>query len=228
MYMSRIAINRRRRGGMKLLSSRHAMHAAVMSAFAPGTPTQSEAGRVLWRIDRRDEAIDLLIVSPERPCLVHIAEQAGWSTNNSWATRDYRPFLQSLSPDSEFVFRLVANPTRRASVSGAGAETSQKQVVGHRTVDHQRQWLLERASDCGFAVAGGEGDGTEPELQVRERETATFRRGSNRVTLVTAAFEGKLTVVDPDRLRTTLGHGVGRAKGYGCGLLTLLPMGAEL
>ncbi|MBD0022139.1 type I-E CRISPR-associated protein Cas6/Cse3/CasE [Gordonia pseudamarae] len=228
MYMSRIALNRRRRGGMKLLSSRHAMHAAVMSSFTPGTQTESESGRVLWRIDRHGEEMNLLIVSPERPCLAHIAEQAGWSTDNTWVTRDYRPFLESLVIDSEFIFRLVANPTRRMSSMSAGDGDSRKQIVGHRTVGHQRQWLLDRSSDWGFTVVDSlVEDIPEKELRICERDTVTFRRGSGRVTLVTAAFEGKLAVTEPDRLRNSLSHGIGRAKGYGCGLLTLLPVGSS-
>lgn len=223
MYLSRIALNRRRRGAVKLLGSRHAMHAAVMSAFPPGTPTESEAGRVLWRVDRHGDEVHLLVVSPAEPCLAHINDQAGWSTGSPWATRDYTPFLHSLKRDEEFVFRLTANPTHRVSVS-AGDE-SQKRLVAHVTNEHQRQWFLDRAEPNGFDVvlSSGGTDGGRHELVLRERDTSVFRRGQNRVTLVTAAFEGRLRVTDPAQLRHALTHGIGRAKGYGCGLMTLLP-----
>lgn len=51
-----------------------------------------------------------------------------------------------------------------------------------------------------------------------------FRRGQSRVTLTSAAYEGRLTVSDPNLLRKSLTHGIGRGKGYGCGLLTLAPV----
>jgi len=41
------------------------------------------------------------------------------------------------------------------------------------------------------------------------------------VTLVTVTYDGLLEVTDPDALRRTLTRGLGRAKAYGCGLLTL-------
>jgi len=43
------------------------------------------------------------------------------------------------------------------------------------------------------------------------------------VSLVTASFEGLVIIADADLLRATLVSGLGRAKGYGCGLLTLAP-----
>lgn len=226
MYMSRIAINRRCRGGMKLLGSRHAMHAAVMSAFPPGTPTQSDEGRVLWRVDRHGETVDLLIVSPSKPCLTHINEQAGWSTGSPWVTREYTPFLESLKRGDEYVFRLTANPTHRISTTVAGIP--QKRIVGHVTNEYQRQWFLDRSASNGFDVVTRESDANEttsPELFLRDRDTAVFRRSTSRVTLTTASFEGRLRVTDPNLVRRALTNGIGRAKGYGCGLLTLLPVG---
>lgn len=41
------------------------------------------------------------------------------------------------------------------------------------------------------------------------------------VRITTARFEGELTVVDAAALRHALMYGIGRARGYGCGLLTL-------
>lgn len=41
------------------------------------------------------------------------------------------------------------------------------------------------------------------------------------MTLSTATSDGTLEVLDSQTLGTALVHGIGRAKGYGCGLLTL-------
>lgn len=222
MYMSKISLNRRRRGAVTLLGNRHAMHAAVMSSFPPGTPTSTDAGRVLWRIDRHQDNVDLLVVSPAEPCLAHINDQAGWSTGGAWATREYMPFLRSIDAGQEYIFRLAANPTHRVSFQeGDGVR---KQIVGHVTDDQQRQWFLDRAEANGFTVnesSSSTVDDTHVELVVLERDTVVFRRNSQRVTLRTASYEGRLTVRDPDLLRHALTHGIGRAKGYGCGLLTL-------
>lgn len=217
MYMSRIALHRRRRGAMKLLTNRHAMHAAVMSSFAPGTPTTTNAGRVLWRVDRDNEETNLLIVSPAKPCLVHIAEQAGWSTENTWATRDYTPFLASIDEGSRYLFRVVGNPTQTLT------DAKGKRIVAHRTVEHQRNWLVGKGALNGFEIAASSaGDGALA-LELGDRSVEGFRRQDSTVHLTTARFDGELVVSDPDLLRHALTNGIGRGKGYGCGLITLLP-----
>ena len=44
----------------------------------------------------------------------------------------------------------------------------------------------------------------------------------NRVTLLSVAYEGLLTVTDAEAFRHTLTEGVGRGKAYGMGLLTII------
>jgi CRISPR system Cascade subunit CasE len=224
MFMTRIALNSRRRGAIKLLSNRHAMHAAVMSSFSHEAPTESDSGRVLWRVDQDGHSVDLLIVSPTKPCLTHVVEQAGWTTENAWVTRDYTPFLDSITDGDNYVFRLSANPTYRFT-----DEKGHKSIVGHKTVEHQRRWLVEKSDQHGFAIAPSSSaldrDGVTPALQLElgDRDRTRFRREEGRVTLVTVSYEGLLTVTDVESFRRMLGHGLGRAKGYGCGLMTVLP-----
>ncbi len=64
----------------------------------------------------------------------------------------------------------------------------------------------------------------QPALLVHDRETVRFQRQGSTVTLVTATYDGICEVTDADALRTALVAGIGRAKGYGCGLLTLAPV----
>ncbi len=66
------------------------------------------------------------------------------------------------------------------------------------------------------------GDHATPTFQVIERSTRTFRRDSATVTLGgVATYTGVLQVTDPQLLQQALTAGVGRAKAYGCGLMTL-------
>ncbi|MDQ0745874.1 hypothetical protein QF034_000105 [Streptomyces africanus] len=58
----------------------------------------------------------------------------------------------------------------------------------------------------------------------RARPAGAYRPDGPRVTLSTATFEGRLRVTDPDTLRASLLGGIGPAKGYGQGLLTLAPL----
>ena len=214
MYLSRMAINVARRQARFLLGSPQAMHAAVLSSFAPNVPTETEAGRVLWRVDKTsDHAVWLYVVSPESPDMTHMVEQAGWQAQGAWETRDYEPFLARLTAGQQWAFRLTANPVRTVTEGGIGKRK------GHVTVAQQESWFLERAEPNGFIVPST--DGGVSDLTISNRESKSFRRGNSMVTLATARFDGRLEVQRADDLRRVLTHGLGRAKGYGCGLVTL-------
>jgi CRISPR system Cascade subunit CasE len=229
MHLSRIQINPARRGGQKLLGSPQAMHAAVLHSFPQ---TGDERGRVLWRVDRDQRATWLYVVSGPRPDFAHIVEQAGWATiQTGWDVRSYQSLLGSLTDGQTWGFRLTANParsTRRAGrqtgapPSGATEEPTRSKRYGHVTVDQQLDWFAQRTTGWGFSVP--ERDGA-PDVLVRDRRTERFQRDGRTVTISKATFDGALTVVDPDALRHALVAGLGPAKGYGCGLLTLAPVG---
>lgn len=227
MHLSRVLINPQRRGARKLMGNPQAMHAAVMAAFPPGSESETAGGRVLWRLDSTGEETALYVVSPLAPCFMHIVEQAGWSTTNSWATRAYAPVLDALETGQRYAFRLVGNPTHR----GAGPD-GQKRIFGHVTVEQQMGWLLGKAEANGFAIpttdfldGGSQVASAVPQVEISDRRSLRFRRGQGSVTLATARFDGILEVTEPHALRAVLTHGLGRAKGYGCGLLTLAPTG---
>ena len=215
MFLTRCDINPARRGAQKLLGSPQAMHATVLAAFPESL--DETRGRVLWRVDTDQHHVRCYIVSHDRPDLTHLIEQAGWPTTQTWETREYGRLLSSLTPGQRWGFRLHANPTRSTRIGAA----SRSQRVGHVTADQQLGWFLERAAKWGIEVP--EVDGA-PAVRVRSRGTDTFRRENARVTLATATYEGLLDVSQPDLLARALTQGIGPAKAYGCGLLTLAPV----
>lgn len=219
MYLSHIRLNPARRGTRFLLASPQRIHAAVLHGF----PDLPPGGRVLWRLDQptRHE-LSLLVTSPTAPDFAHVIEQAGWPTKpeETWRTRDYRPFLDRLDAGQRWAFRLRANPVRRTRDDKGRAVT-----LPHVTVAQQERWLIDRAESLGAAFpADAQG---EPLLTLTSRSTRSFQRRSappgqgREVTIASAQFDGLLEVTDPDRLRTALTEGIGRAKAYGCGLMTL-------
>ncbi len=186
-----------------------------LSSFLPGTTRQ---GRALWRLDNPERhRLDLYLVSPVPPSLEAIVDQAGWPSQPVWRTTEYNRFLNKLESGQLWMFRLRANPIKSIRPEGGG----RGQRVPLARVDEQVTWLTSRSEAHGFTLAQGEHG---PNLRVTERRTERFRRGGpggSSVTLATAAFEGVLEVVDPGRLRESLTTGIGTAKGYGCGLMTL-------
>ncbi|MET4224794.1 type I-E CRISPR-associated protein Cas6/Cse3/CasE [Oerskovia enterophila] len=234
MYLSRIQINPARRGGQKLLGSPQAMHAAVLSSFMGDADNR---GRVLWRVDRDEHKTWLYVTSSPRPDFSHIVEQAGWSTTqveegstqSGWDVRGYENLLGSLAAGQTWGFRVTANPTRSTRRGGSqtgatpsGIQTAKSQRYGHVTVDQQLEWFTQRTTGWGFSVAERD---SVLDVTVHDRRTERFRRGGQTVTIAKATFDGVLTVSDADALRQALVGGMGPAKGYGCGLLTLAPVG---
>jgi CRISPR system Cascade subunit CasE len=224
-FLSRVDLNPQRRAGRGILGSPQAMHAAVMASF-PGRLADRTEQRVLWRLDPAPGVAHLYVVAPEEPDFTHLVEQAGWPTLPTWHTRDYEPFLSRLEKGSAWSFRLTANPTRSAAPAGGG----ESKRFGHVTVAQQQDWLVARSAAAGFELIPATGpdgiDRPEHGLVVRNRSVDRFRRGSGTVTLSRATFEGALVVRDAAAVRRALISGIGPAKAYGCGLLTLAPLSA--
>lgn len=219
MYLTTFAFNPARRGAQRLLSSPHSLHAAVLAGFPDPSPTVT--GRVLWRLDNIAHQTTLYVVSPTQPDLTHLAEQAGWPTlEDSWRVRDYRRLLDRIENGHSYHFRLTANPTR--STRDDPAERGKPR--GHITVAQQEKWLLDREERAGFHVAehlDAAGNVQGREFVVRDRKLLVFRRRETSVTLRVASYEGTLVVTDRDSFTRMLTFGLGRAKGYGCGLMTV-------
>lgn len=212
MYLSRMYLNPQRRHCRALLANPEMLHAAVLSGFPPDAGEQSDRGRVLWRIDRDGEKTVLWIVSPDVPSLEHLQEQAGWSEKKTWETRDYTTLTGRLMKGQQYGFRLVANPVHTVTEGGV------KKRRAHQKAEYQLQWLLDRQESMGIRFLS---EGESPAAVVSGSERLVFNRKGRKVTIVRAGFQGLLEVVDRDRLEATLISGIGKAKGYGCGLLTL-------
>ena len=233
MYLTRFRFNTARTGARRLLTSPQFLHAAVMQSFAqvPAQPT-GDGPRVLWRIDRNAAAqVMLYIVSPEKPDLTHIVEQAGWPTTGSWDSFAYAPFLEKLKAGDVWTFRLTANPVH--SVRTKDGEPTKR--TAHITTRHQLGWLLKQQERGGFTVCEQPKElprassADDYQVIVRDRRDLAFRKrdtvrdGSADVKLLAVTYDGRLHVDDPDKLRTILTAGLGKAKAYGCGLMTLAP-----
>lgn len=224
MYLSQIQLNPARRDARQLLASPHSLHAAVYAAFPD--PSARESGRVLWRLDAEQHRTLLRVVSPEAPDFTHLAEQAGWPTRqDTWQTRPYGPLLRTIENGQRFGFRLTANPVHSARLPDGG----RGKVYGHVTVAQQEKWLLDREERAGFRVLDAESatsasEEIERALVVSASRTLTFSRRETSVTLRVVTYDGVLEVRDREAFAHVLSSGLGRAKGYGCGLLTIAPL----
>ncbi|MFC4906896.1 type I-E CRISPR-associated protein Cas6/Cse3/CasE [Actinomadura gamaensis] len=231
MYLTRFRINTARVTARRLLASPQNLHAAVMSGFADAPDPERDGARVLWRLDTSSDRAQthLYIVSPAPPDLTHLVEQAGWPTTapQGWKTYDYAPLLTRLAKGDRWRFRLTANPVHTARRN----DDEPTKLTAHVGRHHQKKWLLDRQQAAGFQIVEKPlaqralPDGDEHELLLHNRRQLSFSRGrpAKTVSLVTLTYDGLLEVTDPQAFRHTLTNGLGRAKAYGCGLITLAP-----
>ncbi len=216
MYLSRLEINPFRRKTIDALNSPQIMHACVMSSF-PSLSLQSD--RVLWRIDRLGAATYLMVQSDSKPDFAHLIDQMGWpSSGQQWESVDYEQFLNKLHEGQTWRFRLKANPVRR--VSGNRDDRSAGKTVHHVTIEQQKKWLIDRSAKCGFSIPNISGCDV-PGFDIKQRALKQFDRNGSRVTISMVTFEGVLKIEDSDVFRETICRGIGKAKAYGCGMLTL-------
>ncbi|MFI6803839.1 type I-E CRISPR-associated protein Cas6/Cse3/CasE [Streptomyces luteogriseus] len=140
-------------------------------------------------------------------------------------------------------------PAQAARTAASTKERAPSHRLGHRTTHHQLAWFTNRVHKHGFELltlpntqdpAPGilplpntDTSETEQLLDVRvtARDRLVFNKtltgpggaktGTTKVTITTASYAGTLRVADPVELARTLITGIGSAKAYGCGLLTL-------
>ncbi|MFA5625484.1 MAG: type I-E CRISPR-associated protein Cas6/Cse3/CasE [Bradymonadales bacterium] len=211
MYLSRIPLNTRLRNTMAALASPNIIHGCVEDAL------DRQDSRTLWRIDKLQGNSYLLILSQEKPNLLHIAAQFG-DKGEPGLCRPYDKFVSSLEQGQRCLFRLTANPI----YSQPSNTRDRGRVSACVTVARQRDWLLKRAEAAGFELA--------PEaFEVVDRQWKRFYRSASKergkqVTLSTASYEGELRITDVEAFRRVLCEGLGRARAYGCGLLTVIKL----
>lgn len=170
----------------------------------------------LYRIDGTGSGVLLYVVSEREPEREH----------DHWRLES-KPYDPKLEAGDRLAFKVRVNPTIRSKTDGkrhdivmherktalaAGKHRADLPAWAETAQEVVPQWLAKRGAKAGFRLESA---------LVESYDRLRFRkaRSSRRVTLGTADTSGTLVVTDPARLRQTLFHGLGAAKGFGCGLM---------
>lgn len=140
----------------------------------------------------------------------------------------------AFAPGQRLCFRLRANPTKKVGSVSKEDRLAGKKGNGQRLAllreDEQVAWLLEKAEQGGFRIPGEwlqDGDGGKaPNFRCDVMPEGWVRCGKDGHTagrFHAVRFEGMLEVTDPGRFLLTLQNGIGSAKGFGFGLLSIAP-----
>ncbi len=236
MYLSHLLLNPRDTRVRRDLADCQELHRTVLSAFPhlPEAPNARETVGALHRVDvhPRTGAATLLVQSRVEPRwdrlpIGYLLEPT--ETEPNPAVKEVSAAYAALEPGMVLRFRLRANPTRKIDTkSGPDGQRRNGRRVELRGEDAQLAWLKRKAADHGFEIETVRLAPDVLDTRAREEPKAHgFRRdaegGTRRLTVAVVTFDGRLRIVDADRFRTCLAGGIGSAKAYGFGLLSIGP-----
>jgi CRISPR system Cascade subunit CasE len=144
------------------------------------------------------------------------------------APPEVKPFDLSFSEGQLLRFRLRANPTKKLKVFDENGERSKNgKRVGLYKEEEQRDWLDRKGHDGGSRVIScdvipeAKTHILKPEDGSRTSQAAETENGKPRRPLLAVRFDGVLEVTNSEKIQETLAQGIGSAKAFGFGLLSL-------
>ena len=211
LYLSRLILNPRSKAVQRDLNDPYEMHRTVMNGFPDDLPRDEE--RVLHRLDQdhRRNRLSLLVQSQGEPDWGSLPEGYLMPLDpldpvaDNPAVRTFEPVLHA---GQVLSFRLVGNPMKRLGKS-AGKDKGKR--VGLYKTEEQVEWLAKKGKCGGFQLLS---------VLPSQESVAQSKRLPK---LLTVQFDGQLQITEPEAFHQTLANGIGRAKAFGCGLLSLAP-----
>ncbi len=209
MYLSRLKLNPAGRSTRELLINPYRLHQAVYRAF-PGVD-DGGPGRVLYRTDenKRNNAIHLIVQSEKEPDW----PKADFITDCLLEPAEYRAYTPHFQAMQTLYFRMRANPSVKKQAEGK--ENGYR--LGLLREEDQLKWLQRKAETGGFDLLDYR---AIPEGVVQ----VDTGKHIGKLGHYAVRFEGKLRIVTPELFATTVKEGIGSAKGFGFGLLSLAPV----
>lgn len=226
MYLSRLLLNPRNAQVRKETAQVYELHRTLLNAFPQGKVhierTDQEAVGMLFRLDEdpHQGLLSVLVQSKAAPDWSFLLEktdnrgQPYLLPPDQAADRRGNPAVTGfelakvLSAGQTLAFRLRANPT----VKKDRPDKKQGRRVAIRDETDQLKWLKRKAEQGGFRI-----------LQVYSNKDEFLQDEVHKLGLFSVQFDGFLQVTDPLKLVGTIASGIGSAKGFGFGLLSLAP-----
>jgi CRISPR system Cascade subunit CasE len=207
MYLSLLRLNPHSRRAMTEASRPYELHRSLLRAF----PKETTGGpvRILFRLDTDSETgnMSVLVQSDRRPVWAQFNNSG--SPVSERKCKEYNP---QFSSGQVLRFRLRANPTKRMN------ETGKRQGILRE--EEQLEWLRNKGLKGGYELISAT---ALNERFAKDKKTDSLKVKRD-ITLLSVKFDGVLRVTDPRAFRVTLESGIGSAKGFGFGLLSIAPI----
>jgi CRISPR system Cascade subunit CasE len=228
MFLSKLVLNLRNSKARYDLARPYEMHRSLMNSYP--YPRVENRCDLLYRGDISQDVPPILLVQTrDQPDWYGLG--AGYLVN----APDFKPLALPVTPGQRLRFRLRANPTKRVAAKNErlGGVMAGKRI-GLATEADQLRWLLRKASVGGFSIPGEWVDAKDPDsgevIQLPNFRVDAIPDGRDRNDkkdhggeFLAVRFEGVLVVIDPITFRATVATGLGSAKAFGFGLLSVAP-----
>ncbi|MFD4560566.1 type I-E CRISPR-associated protein Cas6/Cse3/CasE [Streptomyces sp. NPDC058469] len=206
--LARIRLNPHSRAVQRDLRDANDMHRSLMRLVPDhlGTSPRQTAG-LLYRLDETDTTSTLLVqaatLDPTR-----LPDDYGHTD-----LKDLTPMFNALKKGITVRYRVVVNPvkTERLPLDQKGRRGKRIPLTGP-DADH---WWTSRATDAGLDL--------HTLLPTPIAAVRPPAKSSPPMRHHLVRYDGTATVTDPDALTHAVLTGIGRAKSYGAGLISLAP-----
>jgi CRISPR system Cascade subunit CasE len=205
MYLSRLTLNSSRMAVL-WVSNPYRVHQRLRMACG-------DDPHLLFRVEENAQGVTQILVQSQN--------EPDWKKTFDdfpvfLCPPECKPFMPKLKAGCSYRFRLLANPTVKKTVDHDGKQ--KKARLGLLNEEAQKNWLQRKTEAAGSKVLASR---TLPRGIQHSRKNPA--KDENHQTHLAVLFEGILHVKDASLLQAALENGIGSAKGYGFGLLSLAP-----
>jgi CRISPR system Cascade subunit CasE len=225
MHLTRLTLNPRNAQARKEIAYPYELHRTLCKAFPGIVFEPNQPSGILFRLDdfSHENRVTVLVQSQTAPEWGFLADKKDGHGQPYLLPAELIPggkpnpactefsLAGKLIPGQTWAFRLRANPTKRLGKSAG--EAKQGKRVGIREEEKQIEWLQRKAEAGGFRI-----------LQVHTSKDSRLKDEQHQLDLFAVQFDGLLQVTDPALLQQAIVNGIGSAKGFGFGLLSLAPL----
>ena len=218
IYIYRLKFNLRSKRTWSLINQPYEMHRMISRAFSEDKE-EYRAARLLYRVEEHPEKGPQVIVQSKLPADWTLLEQEHFIDKLDSTQAEF-----SFAEGRSLTFRLRANPCRfvKGEKRGERAPMWDKKPLGesveerdtriHKIEMEREAWMNKKAESSGFRIIS---------LTVTPEGVSNPKQGANSLTLNSVMYEGVLRVTNSEIFLTALESGIGPAKGFGFGLLSL-------
>lgn len=202
----------------KMFRNTYETHRTVWNLFEK----QPDASRdFVYRMDVEHQSPRILMVSERMPA----PAASIWKVQ----TKAYDPDLKE---GQRLGFILRANPvvTRdgkrydvvmdaKFAFKQASAAEEDAPSMAEFVQEAGQKWLLKRCESMGVEI-------NPDHILVDRYSIQEFRKPQKQraIKIATCDFEGALTIADPEKFKQVLHKGIGKSRGFGCGLMMVRPL----